>query len=164
MDTNLWQKHRVALICVAGVVVVGGCFLIYNSSITHNKNTQNILNNNYNDNQMVIHDDDDDKQIEITGDSYKGITNDLQKELNRIQIEYKDNYQSLYPRKWINAVSNNTNDKQIDIENTEGVEKDICSYLNKNFYITLPTGKKIIPKAEKPEPIINAFLKLKFKL
>ncbi|HAA87973.1 MAG: hypothetical protein CMO73_00435 [Verrucomicrobiales bacterium] len=56
-------------------------------------------------------------------------------------------------------------DKQIDIENTEGVEKDICSYLNKNFYITLPTGKKIIPKwLDKEVGITNAWLYFEFIL
>lgn len=56
-------------------------------------------------------------------------------------------------------------DKQIDIENTEGAEKNICSYLNNNFYITLPTGKKLIPKwLDKEVGITNAWLYFEFIL
>ncbi len=55
--------------------------------------------------------------------------------------------------------------KQIDIENTEGIEKNICSYLNNNFYIILPTGKKLVSKwSDKEVGITNAWLYFEFIL
>ena len=54
---------------------------------------------------------------------------------------------------------------RIDIENTEAVEKYICSYLNNNFYIILPTGKKLIPKwLDKEVGITNAWMYFEFIL
>mmetsp|Transcript_47216 Transcript_47216/g.75646 ORF Transcript_47216/g.75646 Transcript_47216/m.75646 type:complete len:451 (-) Transcript_47216:722-2074(-) len=55
-----------------------------------------------------------DKLKEVTGDTYKGATNDLQKELSRLKEEYKDNYQPLYERKWMKLHAFNDSDTDTD--------------------------------------------------
>ena len=42
MNTAFFQKHRFALICAAGVVVVGGCYLIYQASQSRKSTTRNL--------------------------------------------------------------------------------------------------------------------------
>ncbi|MDE0569282.1 MAG: hypothetical protein OSB44_01280 [Verrucomicrobiales bacterium] len=55
--------------------------------------------------------------------------------------------------------------KIIDLKKTENVEKHICSYLNHNFHIILPTGKKLIPKwSDKEVGITNAWIYFDFLL
>eukprot|EP01083_Nonionella_stella_P300895 1029584_1 len=51
---------------------------------------------------------------EVTSDTYKGKTNNLQEELSRLKSEYKDKYRELYDRKWMNTLpsENNTNEQK----------------------------------------------------
>ncbi len=54
---------------------------------------------------------------------------------------------------------------RIDLEKTKHVEKNICSYLNQNFNILLPTGKTLIPKwLDKEVGITNAWMYFEFIL